>query len=109
MGDEKGGWKGANTALLREHLHAATMFGRMAAAHEAVRLGYGIERDDGPSGKLGHWRIAGIPEEVMAVHSKRGRRSKPRWTVSATPPGGPRASWPETPGPTSATSPSATS
>jgi len=47
------------------------MFGRVAAAHEAVRLGYGVERDDGPSGKLGHWRIAGVPEEVMAVHSKR--------------------------------------
>src|SRR5436305_2168810 len=71
MADDKGGWKGAHTALLREHLHAATMFGRMAAAHEAVLLGYGIERDDGPSGKLGHWRIAGIPEEVMEVHSKR--------------------------------------
>lgn len=71
MDDDKGGWKGAHTALLREHLHAATMFGRVAAAHEAVRLGYGIERDDGPSGKLGHWRIAGIPEEVMEVHSKR--------------------------------------
>src|SRR3954453_9474144 len=55
MADERGGWKGAHTVLMREHLHAATMFGRVAAAHEAVRLGYGIERDDGPSGKLGHW------------------------------------------------------
>jgi len=71
MADDKGGWKGAHTALLREHLHAATMFGRVAAAHEAVRLGYGIERDDGPSGRLGHWRIAGIPDEVLEVHSKR--------------------------------------
>jgi conjugative relaxase-like TrwC/TraI family protein len=71
MADDKGGWKGAHTALVREHLHAATMFGRVAAAHEAVRLGYGIERDDGPSGKLGHWRIAGIPDEVIEVHSKR--------------------------------------
>jgi conjugative relaxase-like TrwC/TraI family protein len=71
MADGKGGWKGAHTALVREHLHAATMFGRVAAAHEAVRLGYGIERDHGPSGKLGHWRIAGIPDEVMEVHSKR--------------------------------------
>ncbi len=71
MADARGGWKGAHTALLREHLHAATMFGRMAAAHEAVSLGYGIERDDGPTGRLGHWRIIGVPEEVMAVHSKR--------------------------------------
>ena len=71
MADDKGGWKGAHTALMREHLHAATMFGRVAAAHEAVRLGYGIERDDGPSGRLGHWGIAGIPDEVLEVHSKR--------------------------------------
>ena len=71
MADERGGWKGAHTALMREHLHAATMFGRVAAAHEAVRLGYGIERDDGPSGRLGHWRIAGVPDEVLEVHSKR--------------------------------------
>ena len=47
------------------------MFGRVAAASEAVRLGYGVERDDGPSGKLGDWRIVGIPDEVMEVHSKR--------------------------------------
>ena len=25
----------------------------------------------GPVGKLGHWRIAGVPDEVMEVHSKR--------------------------------------
>ena len=47
------------------------MFGRVAAAREAVSLGYGIEADDGPSGRLGHWRIAGIPEEVLEIHSKR--------------------------------------
>ncbi len=71
MQDERGGWKAATTALWREHLQAATVVGRMAAAAEAARLGYGIERDDGPSGKLRHWRIAGVPEEAMAVHSKR--------------------------------------
>ncbi|MFN2506206.1 MAG: MobF family relaxase [Acidimicrobiales bacterium] len=71
MADEKGGWKAATTSLWREHVHAATMFGRVAAAREAVNLGYGIERDDGPSGRLGHWAIAGIPAEVMEVHSKR--------------------------------------
>ncbi|HWI03829.1 MAG TPA: MobF family relaxase, partial [Acidimicrobiales bacterium] len=71
MADDKGGWKAATTSLWREHIHAATMFGRMAAAREAVNLGYGIVRDDGPSGRLGHWTIAGIPEEVMEVHSKR--------------------------------------
>src|SRR5271155_1765324 len=71
MADQRGGWKAADTALWREHLHAATMVGRVAAARIAIELGYGIEADPGPSGKLGHWRIAGIPDEVLEVHSKR--------------------------------------
>ncbi len=71
MLDEVGGWKAADTTLWREHLHAATMVGRLAAARVAVDLGYGIEPDDGPSGSLGQWGIAGIPDEVLAVHSKR--------------------------------------
>jgi conjugative relaxase-like TrwC/TraI family protein len=71
MKDGKGGWKAADTALWREQLHAATMVGRVAAARVAVELGYAIEADPGPSGRLRHWRIAGVPDEVMAVHSKR--------------------------------------
>lgn len=71
MNDEKGGWKAADTALWREHLHAATMFGRVASAQRAVELGYAIVPDNGPSGRLGHWAIAGIPAEVMDAHSKR--------------------------------------
>ncbi len=71
MRDARGGWKAADTALWREHLHAATMVGRVAAARAAVELGYGIEADPGPSGRLGHWRIAGVPDEVIEVHSKR--------------------------------------
>jgi conjugative relaxase-like TrwC/TraI family protein len=71
MLDDRGGWKAADTALWREHLHAATMVGRVAAARVAVELGYAIEADPGPSGRLRHWRIAGVPDEVMAVHSKR--------------------------------------
>ena len=71
MADEWGGWKAATTALWRGHLQAATMVGRAAGAYEAVRLGYGIVPDDGPTGKLRHWAIAGVPDEVMAVHSKR--------------------------------------
>lgn len=71
MLDERGGWKAANTSLWREHLHAATMAGRMAAARTAVELGYGIEADPGPSGRLGQWKIAGVPDEVMELHSKR--------------------------------------
>lgn len=69
MGDERGGWKGLDTAFLRDHLHAATAVGRMAAAARAVELGYGIVADPGPSGRLG--AIAGIPTEVCEIHSTR--------------------------------------
>ena len=71
MLDTKGGTKAPDTTLWREHLHAATMVGRVASAAKAVELGYGIEADPGPSGKLGHWKIAGIPDKALAVHSKR--------------------------------------
>jgi conjugative relaxase-like TrwC/TraI family protein len=71
MGDAGGGWKAADTALWREELHAATMVGRVAAARAAVEAGFAIGADPGPSGRLRHWRIAGIPKEVLAVHSKR--------------------------------------
>jgi conjugative relaxase-like TrwC/TraI family protein len=71
MRDDRGGWKAADTALWREHLHAATMVGRVAAARVAVELGYAIEADPGPSGRLRHWRIAGVPDQVIDVHSKR--------------------------------------
>jgi hypothetical protein len=71
MEDDQGGWKAADTALWREHLHAATMVGRQAAARVAVELGYAINPDAGPSGRLRHWKIAGIPDEVTELHSKR--------------------------------------
>ena len=71
MLDGEGGWKAADSVLWRDHLHAATMAGRVAAARVAVQLGYAIEADPGPSGRLGHWRIAGMPDEVLAMHSKR--------------------------------------
>jgi conjugative relaxase-like TrwC/TraI family protein len=71
MLDAEGGWKAADTTLWREHLHAATIVGRAAAARVAVDLGYAIAPDHGPSGRLGHWRIVGIPDEVLEIHSKR--------------------------------------
>jgi hypothetical protein len=71
MLDEAGGWKAADTALWREHLHAATAVGRMVAARWAVELGYTIEADAGVSGRLGHWRIAGLPVEAEELFSKR--------------------------------------
>lgn len=71
MADERGGWKAVDTAALRDILHAATAAGRVAAAAKAVSLGYAIEPDNGPSGRLGHWRIAGIPEAACQLFSKR--------------------------------------
>ncbi|MBI2706239.1 MAG: AAA family ATPase [Actinobacteria bacterium] len=71
MLDDRGGWKAPDTTTWREHLHAATAYGRMCAAKVAVDLGYGLVPDHGPSGRLGHWAIAGIPDEVMVLHSKR--------------------------------------
>jgi hypothetical protein len=71
MLDAEGGWKAADTTLWREHLHAATIVGRAEAARTAVELGYAITPDHGPSGRLGHWRIVGIPDEVLEIHSKR--------------------------------------
>jgi conjugative relaxase-like TrwC/TraI family protein len=71
MADGKGGWKAVDTAALRDILHAATAFGRVASAAKAIELGYAIEADDGPSGRLGHWRIAGMPEGACRLFSKR--------------------------------------
>ena len=71
MGDGRGGWKGLDTALLRDHLHAASAIGRLAAAAKAVELGYGIEPDPGPSGRLGSFAIAGVPKEACGVHATR--------------------------------------
>jgi hypothetical protein len=71
MNDTLGGTKGADTALWREHLHAATAIGRMASARKAVDLGYAIVADNGPSGRLGQWAIDGVPKAAMDVHSKR--------------------------------------
>jgi conjugative relaxase-like TrwC/TraI family protein len=73
MGDRVGGWKAADTALWRDQLHAATMVGRLASARRAVEWGFGIEADAGPSGSLRHWRIKGIPDEVLELHAKRSR------------------------------------
>src|SRR5207253_3176924 len=47
------------------------VIGRAEAARVAVELGYAIAPDHGPSSRLGHWRIVGIPDEVLEIHSKR--------------------------------------
>jgi hypothetical protein len=47
------------------------MVGRLASARRAVEAGWGIEADPGPSGSLRHWRLKGIPDEVVELHSKR--------------------------------------
>ena len=69
--DDTGGWKALDTAGVRDMVHAATAVGRLHAAWRARQLGYGVEADHGPSGKLDHWRIAGIPAEACELFSKR--------------------------------------
>jgi conjugative relaxase-like TrwC/TraI family protein len=71
MLDARGGWKAPDTTTWHEHMYAATAYGRLCAARTAVDLGYGIVPDHGPSGRLGHWAIAGIADEAMELHSKR--------------------------------------
>jgi conjugative relaxase-like TrwC/TraI family protein len=73
MLDETGGWKAANMSLWRDHLHAATQYGLVASAAKAVELGYAIERDRGPSGRLPSWQITGVPRAVQEPHSKRSQ------------------------------------
>lgn len=71
MLDTKGGHKGLDSAALRDTVEAATMVGRLHSAARAVELGFVIEPDPGPSGNLRHWRIAGIPQAVCDLYSKR--------------------------------------
>jgi conjugative relaxase-like TrwC/TraI family protein len=71
MLDEAGGFKGLDSAALRDTVEAATMVGRLQSAARAVELGFDIEADEGPSGNLRHWRIVGIPQQVCELFSKR--------------------------------------
>ena len=89
MKDAKGGTKAPDTTLWREHLHAATMVGRLASAKVAVDLGYGIEADGGPTGKLGHWKIKGIPTRRWRCTPNAPPRSPRPSPSAAFPPTGP--------------------
>jgi hypothetical protein len=71
MLDARGGWKALDSAALRDIVHGATMAGRVASAAKAVELGYAIAPDAGPSGRLDHWQLDGIPPAVIEVFSKR--------------------------------------
>ncbi len=82
MLDDRGGWKALDTAGIRGLIHAATMAGRLVAAAKAVELGYAIQPDHGPSGKLDHWAIAGIPS---AVSESRQRPPRPCLRLDGAP------------------------
>ncbi len=71
MLDAIGGHKGLRNGMFAGTVEAATMVGRLHSAYVAVKLGYAIEPDPGPSGRLRHWRIKGIPREACEVVSKR--------------------------------------
>jgi hypothetical protein len=70
MLDEMGGWKAPDTALWREHLHAATMIGRAAAARVAV--------DRGMRSTLTRARPAGSDTGVSPASPTRWSRFTPR-------------------------------
>ena len=94
MGDERGGWKALDTGLLRDHLHAATAIGRIAAAAKAVELGYGIEADAGPSGRLGAGPLPASSKKPGRYMPPGRPRSTPPW--AGMPPTR-RARWPPAP------------
>jgi hypothetical protein len=89
MLDQRGGWKALDTASLRDVLHAATIVGRAAAAHTAVELGYGIEPDDGPSGRCGTGGSPGCPTRPAGCSRSGPRRSTTSWTTAASAATGP--------------------
>lgn len=74
MLDTKGGFKGLDSAALRDTTEAATMVGRLVSAAKAVELGYAIEPDDGPSGNLRHWRIVGVARAAPVDHDAQRER-----------------------------------
>jgi conjugative relaxase-like TrwC/TraI family protein len=71
MLDGIGGHKGLRNGMFAGTVEAATMVGRLHSAYVAVKLGYAIEPDPGPSGRLRHWCIKGIPQVVCEKMSKR--------------------------------------
>lgn len=71
MLDVPGGYKGLDSAAVRDTVEAATMVGRLHAAARAVELGFEIAPDHGPSGNLRHWRVVGVPAAVCDLFSKR--------------------------------------
>ena len=104
ISDDKGGWKALDTAALRDILHAATAFGRVASAAKAVELGYAIEarrRTVGTARPLAHRRHArgGLRAVLQALGGDHRRGRVTRATTPTRP-----ARWrPETPARPSAT------
>jgi conjugative relaxase-like TrwC/TraI family protein len=94
MADGKGGWKALDTAALRDVLHAATAFGRVASAAKAIQLGYAIEADPdrlagsvtgaSPASRKG--RASCSPSALR----RSPRRSNPRATTPTKPAKPPR-------------------
>src|ERR1700712_4256058 len=79
MLDDRGGWKGLDSAALRDTVEAATMVGRLHSAWRAVELGFQIAPDHGPSGNLRHWQIPGIPPSYANCSPSAATRSLSTW------------------------------
>lgn len=61
MLDQRGGWKAPDTTVWREHLHAATAYGRMCSARVAVELVMGSCPTTDRRGGSGTGRSPGSP------------------------------------------------
>ena len=77
----QGGWKAADTALWREHLHAATMAGRAAAARVGRRAGLRHRGRPGPVGAA--WDTGGSPASPTRCYGSTPS-GRPRSTPSAS-------------------------
>ena len=107
MLDERGGWKGADTAFSATTCTRRPRSGRLAAARKAVELGYGIDADRGPRAASAAW-----PSPASRTRSARSTRSARRRSPrrsAPTPPMRRARSRPGPPGTARRMSPSATS
>ena len=103
MDDDKGGWKAADTALWREHLHAATMVGRMASARGPSSWATASSPTTGRREALATGPSPACPRRSWTSTPSGRRRSRPRCGAPATTPTRPATSPPGPPGRPSAT------
>ena len=104
MLDAKGGWKAAHTTQWRDHLHAATVVGRLHAAWQATQLGYGLRPDRGSRDGWGIGPSTASPKRCSRCIRNGRSRSRSKPNSAAMTPTGPATSPRATPEPRKRTS-----